>query len=175
MKDVYLNVQGKSYNKYFNTVILFDDKRIKYKINRLRQEKYHYQTDKDVVNIKILSYTQMHSKWWYFISIFYFFISFFGIFDIRPNKKGYSISVEYNFNLSQENVINLGFNMFSVDSQAVNIQTDLSFEEVQNICYTDSVIAKRYKITKIIRLVILLLSILLAISALIFLIVYYVV
>jgi len=165
MKEVFINFGN---NAPLDTKVLIDDKKISPIKNEFGNHLYSYKTENENVNIKIYSYSEMSSKLWYFMSILYFFISLFGIFDVRPKKNGISIKAEFNYKLNDgKNHINLSYNQIQVGKEAVKSTTELQTEQIMNEYYINELLVKRYKRTKIIRTLILILSIALGVVLLI--------
>jgi len=154
MKDVYLNFAN---NSPLNSVVLIDGKKLKATKNEQGNQMYHYQTEKESVNVKIYSYTEMSSKLWYFFSILYFFISVFGIFDARPKKNGMSLKAEYNYKISEDkNFITISYNPIQLGKPAITSKSELEEMEITNEFFVDQLLVKRYKRAKLIRMLILL-------------------
>lgn len=150
MKDVYVNFGN---NSSLNTLVLIDDKKVEPTKNEFGNSIYHVQTEKESVNIKIYSYSELSSKLWYLMNILFFFISVFGIFDSRPNKSGLSLKAEYNVKLKESNNnISLKYNFpLQAGKEAISFKEDLEAEKIENTYYIDEVEVKRFKRTKTIR------------------------
>ena len=152
MKYLTINFLSKTFTKQHNTIVYIDGQKIKSEIVKRKDDVYTYASDKDRVNVKIVSFHQADSKWFYFISIFYFLISVFGIFDIRPNKKGMAMVCEFDVAMQESGEIKLCYNKFLPGTPALKIDTDLDIKVIENKFFIDEVVVKRVKTAKYIKL-----------------------
>ena len=134
----------KQLNKKFYNIILVDNKKIKGKYQG-KDYVYNFKTDENAINIKIFSFNQMNSKLWYVMSIFYFIISIFGIFDVRPSRKCRAIKFDCGFELQENSDITLGFNNFAENIPAITIETNCEFQPIENLYFIDQVSKKKIR------------------------------
>ena len=132
--------------KNLSPTILVDDKPLKFKKNSFGTYCAQYQTEKDEVSVVIQKYQELSGKFWFLMSILFFIISVFGIFDIKMSKR--SIVINSKFNVKLENDIT-NFNATINDAcgdKGVIYNCNGVVEEVVNTCYEDEVVKKRKKI-----------------------------
>lgn len=132
--------------KNLSPTILVDDKPLKFKKNSFGTYCAQYQTEKDEVSVVIQKYQELSGRFWFLMSILFFIISVFGIFDIKMGKR--SIVINSKFNVKLENDIT-NFNATINDAcgdKGVIYNCNGVVEEVVNTCYEDEVVKKRKKI-----------------------------
>ncbi len=147
-------------------VVFVDGTPLKMKKNKFDSLEGEITTDKSQVEISICNYLEINSKLWFLSSLFFFFISLFGIFDIRYDKLCAVSSCKFILKLTGDDNVNFSFRRFADKSKAVELDTDTKFEELENVWNVDTRAKKRLKImriTKILLWIALIVSILLII------------
>ena len=134
----------KQLNKKFYNIVLVDNKKIKGKYQG-KDYVYSFETTEQAMNVKILTVSQVQSKLWYVMSIFYFIISVFGIFDVRPSRKCKTLKFDCGFELQENSTVVLGFNNFAENIPAVTINTNCEFQPIENKYFIDQASKKKIK------------------------------
>lgn len=135
-------------NKAYDNVILVNGSRFKYKKDKNRRLVGVIDCDNEC-EVEIYNWNEIKCKLWLIVELFFFIISIFGIFDIRRDKKGKTISFKAKFMSKDESNVKLGFNVFKDNTPAIKIDADCEMEILENRFYIDEQVVKRYKILKI--------------------------
>lgn len=138
-------------NKAYDNVIVVNGNRFKYKKDKNRRLVGTVECNNECV-VEIYNWNEIKCKLWIIVEIFFFIISIFGIFDVRRDKKGRTISFKAKFMSKDESNVKLGFNTFKEDTPAIKIDADCDMEIIENRFYIDKQVVKRYKILKICKL-----------------------
>ena len=136
MNTLHINLTGLRSN--FRPYLVIDGKNIPYKRNATGSYDAVYTTDKDSANILVYKYLEIRGKLWWLMSLLFFFVSVFGIFDSRYDKKCIVAHLEYNVRLQGENHMQLAFYPPHDKLRAADAAGDFpAFEEKQNILGVD--------------------------------------
>lgn len=129
---------------------------IKCKKNQFGNFECNTLIDKDTADIKIYRYLEINSKLWWFISIFYYIISIFGIFDPIKEKSNIVINCHIKIDMSKSESFNLEFDLNDLQTQnkAFEIISNCEFEEFSNNYYLDKKAKKRRKFLTFSKIVI---------------------
>lgn len=149
MKKLTLIISG---NTSFEPNILIDNKKLKYKKNKMRNRIYQIETDKDEIDIEMYKWFEIESKYWLFTHIFFFIISFFGLFDIKENRKPYSLKYKGKIKLSEgENELKIILNPFKPNEQSFVWEGNCSvdYNDTSKYFIDEGVNEKRRKLKKI--------------------------
>ena len=147
-------------NTSIDAYFLVDGAKPKFKKNEYGSYISVIETEKDEVEIKIYEWNEYKSSWWFLTSLLYFIISFFGIFDIRIDKRFRSVDCDFKIKLSsEENNLKLTYNGFKEDCAAILHDGNCEIEMISNKYYIDKKSKTRYKIMKWLKLVIWLIAI----------------
>ncbi len=132
--------------KNLSPTILIDDKPVKLKKNAFKAYTTQYQTEKNEVSIVIQKYQELSGKLWFLMSILFFIISVFGIFDIRMGKRSTVINSKFNVKLEND-ITNFNATINDIDGyKGVIYNCNGVVEEVVNTCFEDEVVKKRKKV-----------------------------
>ena len=149
MNELNLKLAGCTYKQRPN--IFIDGKEVKYNKDDFGNLVVNYKTEKDSVEVAICKYLEINSKLWFLMSIVFFFVSIFGIFDARYDKKCVVIDCKYNIKLKEKTDIK--FTLCDVSKNDLNNQGrgvvwegDCQCEQIKNIGYTDQKARKRLKL-----------------------------
>ena len=155
MKSVSFSLRGRNAK---NILLYVDGKRIKTKRNQYGVELANFQTENNSINVKVQSCLQLQNPLWFLVNMFFYIISFFGLFDVRPSKEFTVIDFEATFGLAEEkNTIDLTFDS-KVDKVA-KIDSPCQCEQKTNKVEFDPVLFKRRKILKISKVITFLLAV----------------
>lgn len=103
----------------------------------------HYTTDKDCVEIVVTKHYELEGKWWFLMSMLFFFISVLGIFDVRMGKKFYTLNYRAKLHLNGNTDLRLQFLKFSEGERAMELLGDVEVEELENVYHENKQLAKR--------------------------------
>ena len=112
------------------------------------------ETKKDYAEIVVYKNHYYSSNAWFLINLFYFFISLFGIFDIRHDKKCTVIDCRYVLKLTELTKATIRLNQFTDGGRFIELKSSNPVKEIQNIQYYDTLAQKRYKRMKLVKLAI---------------------
>ena len=76
-----INIKIAGANDKFRPNVFIDGKEVKYTKNNNGALELNYATEKDSIEISICKYLEISGKLWFLMSLFFFVISLFGIFD----------------------------------------------------------------------------------------------
>lgn len=147
MKELKLKIHP---NKGLNLKIVADNTELHLKKGKSNTLETSYNTNKEFVTLFVYNILEINSKLWFLMSLFYFIISIFGILDV-PHKKCIQINSKFIISLKEENNnVELYFNE-TKNNKALNIKTDLQFDEINNNYYIDTKAKKRLKIMRLVK------------------------
>ena len=146
MKNLNLKINN---NTNIDAYFLVDGKKPKFKKNEFGNYECLIETEKDEVELKVFEWNEYKSALWLVMSIVYFFISLFGIFDIKQDKRFRSIDCHFKIKLqNEENNLKLVYNGFKDGDIAIVHEGDCDIEVLSNKYFIDTKSMKRYKIVK---------------------------
>ena len=105
-----------------------------------------YTTDKDFVEIVVTKHYELEGKWWFIMSMLFFFISVLGIFDTRIGKRFYSVNYRARVYLRGNANLQMSFKMFREGERAIELKGDTEIEELENQYSTNKTLKKRRKV-----------------------------
>lgn len=145
MKTLQISLKG---TQKFVPTVLVDGKVVKLKKNQFGNFTGTYQTEKDEVSVVIQKYQELSGKFWFLMSMLFFVISIFGIFDKPMGKKNTVIDAKFDVKLTQDiTYFDATLNLPQQNSRAMDVEIGGGeFKEVCNLCYEDNVVKKRKKI-----------------------------
>lgn len=132
------------------TDVYIDDEIVKPKKHK-KLYKAEYITEKSSVELVIKSYSRFQTRWWFFIEMFFFLISIFGVFDQRFGKYCYTTHCKVNLKLQNETNVKLRIVAPRSEGPVVKVETDCEFEEVENIYHIDQKAKKRQKLLRVFK------------------------
>lgn len=151
-----------------NLQIKIDDSRIKLKSNEFKNLQGTYKTDKDRARITIFKPLDTGGKLWFFVQIFFFIISIFGIFDIHRRDKCLGLVYDAEVDLAENGSMTLTCNAPKADSKAFAVSTNLQVNELENAYYVDEKAKKTRKlllVSKIITAIIIVAIVIIVLAA----------
>lgn len=110
------------------------------------------ESKKDTVEIVMYKTHYYSSKAWFWWSLLYFFISIFGIFDIRQDKRCLVVDCRYIISLPQDAKATIKVNSFSDGGRVIELESEAHIEEISNLQYFDTIAQKRHKTMKKVKL-----------------------
>ncbi|MBQ8844773.1 MAG: hypothetical protein IJ008_02010 [Clostridia bacterium] len=142
MNELKLKLKGQ---RNFRPTICVDGKAVKFKKNKFGSIETKVATEKNSVEITIYKHLEIKSKLYILWYILYFFISIFGIFDVREDKKCIVYDCKFKVELNGTTSVDLTFNT-SKDEAALAVESEANVEEIKNVTYVDQEAKKRMKI-----------------------------
>ena len=149
MKNLNIKING-SLPK--DSLISIDDKVVKFKRDKHNKLFYNYQTESSKVTINIKKYSEMHIKHWFFWQMFMFFITLFGIFDSKLEKKVLTINCKFNVFINQDESVVIKCNKFIDEGEAIQIETNANVFVEKNAYKVDKEAKKKFKKLKIAKI-----------------------
>lgn len=107
-------------------------------------------TENDSVHISVRTHLETREPLWWLTSIFFFIISIFGNFDIRPNRKCRAIGYEGDVFVTGKTELTLKLLPWSAGREAITSSGD-DVIETENVCFIDTTALKRRKLLKFIK------------------------
>lgn len=138
----------------FNPVVTIDNQVMRVKKNKFGNMICVFETEKNTVKIKVNTFLDIGGIAWFFIQIFFFLISIFGLFDLHRKEKCRIVDFEMDVDLKEENKIKLQFNPQKENNRAIHIQTDLVSREVINTYDLDTLAKKKLRCLKWVKIVV---------------------
>ena len=132
--------------------IFIDDQYVKCKKNEFGSYETDFQTEKDEIKIAFSRELELKSKLWWLYAILSFIVSVFGIFNPPYDRKCISMDCSFIVKLKDVNNINIKFNSLSSSGRAVEVETETSFEEINNEYTVDKIAKRRWIILLIARI-----------------------
>ena len=152
MKNVLIRITG---NTMFHPEVFVENKKVTLKKAKDKRKGYLVQTDKDEIDVKIFSWYEIETKYGLFISILFFFISFFGLFDIKEKRRGKSLKFEGKIKLESgidNQEIKLVLKSFKEGEKAIVCEGDYLIENNDsNKYFVDKNIEKKLMILEKIK------------------------
>lgn len=132
--------------------IKIDDKKVNLTKNKFGNKAVVYETENPTVNIKIKKYLEINSKAWFLWQMLFFFLSVFGIFDLRLDKRCVILDCEFEVKLEEITTLNLSMNYVKSLEKALKVDCNADVNEIKNVAYVDEQAKKRIKILKIAKI-----------------------
>lgn len=144
-------------NGVVDTICYVNGDRIIDKKNKLGYLEQVIENDNDFNEIEISSFREIDCKCWFLLEILFFIISIFGIFDVKKEKKGKSLKVKLKVQGNESADLKLIFNPFKIGEDAVKVETNGTYQIIENNYYIDEKIVKKLHILKVTKIMILIL------------------
>ena len=135
------------------TVVRIDGKDVQIKKGKHGSGEIVYTTDAAVARVTVHTFMEIKGKWWWLTSLFYFFISIFGIFDRHSNWKCWAISYDATVALQGETQAVLRVLRWRDGQPAVALD-GVETKEKENKCFVDTVAKKRRTLMRFVKLAI---------------------
>ena len=135
-----------------NMCVEIDGKVIEPEKNDFSNYCYSAETEKSTVSVVITRFLELETKLWWLWQILYFFVSLFGILDLKQEKKQLKIFYSAEVELNGENVIDLSISRSG--DKAVNIlNTNAEINETENKLEKSKIALKRKKVLKVSKII----------------------
>lgn len=126
--------------------ILINGKSVEFKKNKFGNYEYEATTLNDSVNIKIYSLNELKHKMWFLMSMIFFVISGFGLFDWNFKKKYRVLEYEADISIKETNFVDIKIAKYVSGTKAVTLTTICENNEKVNIFQDDPILKKRSRI-----------------------------
>lgn len=148
MNNVNLKVTG---GIGLNPTVIIDNNPVKLKKNKYGSLDGNYQTENSEVELKVCRYLELSGKLWLLMSMVFFIISIFGIFNPPYDRKCIQIDYLCKIKLKETNDIKIKINTQNAGDKAIEVESDCEIEEITNAFQIDKVAKKRLVIVRIIE------------------------
>lgn len=148
MNNVNLKVTG---GIGLNPNVIIDNKPVKLKKNKYGSLDGNYQTENSEIELKVCRYLELSGKLWLLMSMVFFIISIFGIFNPPYDRKCIQIDYLCKIKLKETNDIKIKINTQNAGDKAIEVESDCEIEEITNAFQIDKVAKKRLVIVRIIE------------------------
>ena len=144
-----LELKVVGFSDLLNTMIV-NGKKVKLKTNKDNTRTCQITADK--AEIIIYRTHQFTGKAWFWWSLLFYFISIFGIFDVRQNKRCQVTDCRFNIDLKNDTKATMKILKFEDGGKFAEIECDEPVELINNVQYFDKVAQKRFKIMKRVKI-----------------------
>ena len=124
-------------------------------VPKRKKRKYvaEHSTNNDTAELVIKSYSRFQTRWWFFIEMFFFLVSIFGIFDQRFGKYCYTTHCKFKINLQSETNVKLRIISPRSNGAVVKVESDCETQEIENIYKIDEKAKKGQKTLRIFKII----------------------
>ena len=133
------------------------------KLKGSKKTGFSYFTDKNYADIEIKSYSRFQSKMWFVVEMFFYIISIFGIFDQRFDKFCYTTHCKIRVEATPDTKLNLRVISPRNEGVVVRVESENAFEAIENQYLIDREAAKKQKLLKKSKIVLVLAIIVIAV------------
>lgn len=153
MKELHLKLKG---IKKINPVVEVNGQNVKLKKDKFGNYENEILVNTNDVDIKVYRYLELNSKLWWLLSIFYFVISIFGIFDTLKEKNCIVIDFHLKINMSEIDNANIELcaKTFQTQGKAFEIVSNCNYEEISNTYFLDARAKKRKRLLAFVKVII---------------------
>ena len=148
MNNVNLKVTG---GIGLNPNVIIDNNPVKLKKNKYGSLDGNYQTENSEIELKVCRYLELSGKLWLLMSMVFFIISIFGIFNPPYDRKCIQIDYLCKIKLKETNDIKIKINTQNAGDKAIEVESDCEIEEITNAFQIDKVAKNRLVIVRIIE------------------------
>ena len=139
-------------NSPLNPAITVDGKDCAVKRNQYGNKTVTVDSNSDYAEIRIFNVIAESSPLWVLYSLFFFFISVFGIFDVRENRKCFVIDVTIKVRLYGDTDFDVAYLPLNDGAKAVEIACDGDYSVENNVYSIDETAKKRRKIMLLVKI-----------------------
>lgn len=133
-------------------IILFDGKEGSVKRNQFGNATHTADISSSYAEIRIYNIITESSPLWFLVSLFFFIISAFGIFDVKENRKCFAIDATIKVKLNGDANLELTYLPLGDGTPALEVNGDCDFTVENNIYRIDEVAKKRRKIMLFVKI-----------------------
>ena len=146
------NVEIKFTGNYSDKLVFIDDKYHKLKKGKYGTLLVNYSTENSISHVKIVSYNEYSSKFWFIWQFIYFVFSIFGIFDWWKNKSEKLYILDAKLNLTENCKFQIKIKTAKANEPGAEIVSENQFEILTNIVKNQEQVKKRIKAFKIFKI-----------------------
>lgn len=144
-----LTIHIKNYSSLKPTIFI-DDKEVKIK-KKLGKQVCNVSCNA-TAKLRIENYHPLNQSFGLFICYFFFIVSLLGIFDVRYRSKEKRLLFSAELYLNEDSQLEILYNSFSKDNEAVQLQGDVAYNTFKNQYILDTVLKKKIKILKFLKI-----------------------
>ena len=137
--------------KLRDLLIHIDDNQVILKKSKFNALEGSYETENTAVNIKIFRCLEVQSRFWFLWQMLFFFVSIFGIFDRRLDKKCLVLDAEFNVAVDENTNIEFALDYLTKD-RVLTYNSTGTVTEIKNMSYIDTKAKKRLKALKLTKI-----------------------
>ncbi len=139
-------------NVNLNTIFLIDGNELKFKKNKYGNNICVYETEKDEVELNIISFHELNGKFWFLFALLFYIISFFGLFNPKYDKRDFDLKYKGRIKLKPENDLIITFKTCMVNKPALAFKGDCDIENNEtNMYLPNPVLKKKLKVLKLFK------------------------
>lgn len=128
--------------------VLVDGKVVKLKKVRSKSKQtkytYSYETENKSCDVTIYKSHSYEGKGWFWWNLLTFFVSIFGIFDEKPNKKFVVLDSSFRVSSDKDTSVCIKRLNFQDQGKLVSVETDATVEEFTNVQFYDKEAKKKH-------------------------------
>ena len=114
------------------SILMIDKQPVKFKRDKQYNWVCKHETQNSKVTFEFKKYLELNVKHWFFWQILMFIVTFFGIFNTRPEKKCLELNCKIEFDVGENTEVVIRNNRFSDEGRALEIETSTNYVEHQN-------------------------------------------
>ena len=151
MKELIIDVWGKFKTK---PIVTIDGQRVEYERRDGGAYRIYHTSDKDKVTVRVIKILEINCKNWFLWHLLYFFISVFGLFDIRSDRKCivYDLSFEAEL-IRQKTTLSVRILRPKKKGVAADIKGDTNIAVKENSFRVDKAARRKVLIFGLLKLV----------------------
>lgn len=139
-----------SNTKHLSPTMIIDGKPVKFKKNKFGSLESTVMTEKNTVEFYIYSFLELSSPYWWLWNLLFWFISFFGLFDVPYSKNYTRINCKFTINLKENTKFEGNF-LRTNSQKALEYTCDSEVIETTNNYFIDEKVKTRRKLTILLR------------------------
>lgn len=139
-------------NSRMDPVCVIDGNNITLTKNKFGNLEGSFQTEKDEVQVTMFSYLELGGKFWWLMSILFFIISIFGLFNPPYDKKCLKIDYNATIKLKDNSDIVFKINNQKHADKAILVESVCEVVEGKNNLVVDKVVKRRLRIISLCKL-----------------------
>lgn len=131
----------------FKPIVEINNKIVKLKKNEFGNLTTNYQSEKQEVEVKIYTLpNELSYKYWFLMSVLFYIVSIFGIFDLPYNKNYYSLEYKGKIKLTENTILDLTMEKPADNAKAISVREGNFEDNETNVYKYDLKIKKRRRL-----------------------------
>jgi len=143
MTKLRLEISG--FNKALNNMTINGKYQKVKKVRRSNLRYVEFETDEKVSQVSICKTHEYVGKLWWLWNLVYFFVSIFGLFDNKIDKRCGIIDCKFKVNTEKDTVVKLEVQNFGENDKFANIESESNVTEIANVFKFDTEAQKKHK------------------------------